>query len=67
MIPDLVMSGALGHLSSLHVDWHLLAGWQDKEVLVLLLLILLLILLLPRLLLLLLPGQANEGGNRVLY
>ena len=28
VIPDLVMSGALAHLDTLHVDWHLIPDWQ---------------------------------------
>jgi len=31
VIPDLVLSGALAHIDTLHVDWHLLADWQDPE------------------------------------
>jgi len=32
VIPDLVLSGALAHIDTLHVDWHLQAKWQDPEV-----------------------------------
>jgi len=32
VIPDLVLSGAIGHLDTLHVDWHTMASWQDTEV-----------------------------------
>jgi len=31
VIPDLVLSGALAHIDTLHVDWHLGANWQDPE------------------------------------
>jgi len=31
VIPDLVLSGALAHIDTLHVDWHLSINWQDPE------------------------------------
>ena len=34
VIPDLVMSGALRHLDSLHVDWHLGTYWQVYKTIV---------------------------------
>jgi len=31
VIPDLLLSGALAHVDTLHVDWHIWANWQDPE------------------------------------
>jgi len=31
IIPDLLLSGAIAHIDTLHVDWHLNLKWQDPE------------------------------------
>ena len=28
-MPDLVLSGALAHIDTLHLDWHLQTTWQN--------------------------------------